>query len=163
MEDVESAQESADSSPSSAVEPVVEPPADHQTQPEDAPTGESTPDQQSGDEPQDASETESEGSADAGDGQNVSDAHAQDQGEFGDATLDEKSEAEPSADQSETPHTTLNPTFSMDLEPEVADKLRTLRRLTNGRKSDDELLAQIRTEAETQASSQHKKRRWFGT
>jgi hypothetical protein len=54
----------------------------------------------------------------------------------------------------------------MDLDPETAERLRMLRRLTNGQRNDEELLAQLRAEQQSQESpsSDRKKRwRWLGS
>jgi len=54
-------------------------------------------------------------------------------------------------------------TFSMDLDPETADKLRMLRRLHNDQKSDEELMEQILAEQQTHGpvNQDRKKRNWW--
>ena len=50
----------------------------------------------------------------------------------------------------------------MDLDPDTAEKLRMLRRLTNGQKNDQDLLAQIRAEQQQgqESPSAERKKRW---
>lgn len=67
---------------------------------------------------------------------------------------------QPQADSGERP---AMHTFSMDLDPETADKLRMLRRLHNDQKSDEELMEQILAEQKTHGSGDQdrKKRNWW--
>jgi len=80
-------------------------------------------------------------------------------------TAQQDGNQDPSTDQpqADSPEQPAMHTFSMDLDPETADKLRMLRRLHNDQKSDEELMEQILAEQRTDGSGDQdrKKRNWW--
>ena len=115
-----------------------------------------TPDTDEQPEPAPAATSESSSTPD----ESTQDQASSEQETAAEPTAQQDSNQDPSTDQpqADSPEQPAMHTFSMDLDPETADKLRMLRRLHNDQKSDEELMEQILADQKTH---DRKKRNWW--